>query len=172
MWTHYWHYLLRLYMSSMLLKVHLRRITSGKKLDFDSHLKYTCNKVFHTGLARIPSRAGAKPMVWTSCSSDKKSQACSENPRWTLFTLTAQLRLSSGFSDLSAEPSQCEIPHCILRFIMCWVHHILCDETWERLVSSKMTYAYKRFSFRSLLYYWTRLLRLIWENNLSAWVSC
>ena len=34
-------------------------------------------------------------VVWTSCSSDQKFQACTENPSWTLSTLTAQLRLGS-----------------------------------------------------------------------------
>ncbi len=56
--------------------------------------------VFHTGSARgsaqIPSRAQAEPSVWTSCSSDQKFQACTENLSWTLFTLKAQLRISSG----------------------------------------------------------------------------
>ncbi len=58
--------------------------------------------VFHTrSLAEIPSRVRAEPLVWTSCSSDKKFQAWTENLSRTLFTLKAQLRLGSLFSEMS-----------------------------------------------------------------------
>ncbi len=66
-----------------------------------SHFSITSHTfgAFHTGLAwgsaRIQSRAWAEPLVGTSCSSDEKFQACTENLSWTLFTLKAQLRLGS-----------------------------------------------------------------------------
>ena len=65
-------------------------------------------------LAWLGARLGfqAEPLVWTSCSSDQNCQTCTQNPSWTLFTLKAQLRLGSGFSKLSHEPSQREMPHC------------------------------------------------------------
>ncbi len=72
---------------------------------------------FHTGSARgsarISSRARAEPLVWTSCSSDKKFQACTENPSWTLFTLKARLRLGSGSAQdfLSWAPSLASVKH-------------------------------------------------------------
>ena len=65
------------------------------------------NGAFHTGSARgsarsaqILSQARAEPLVWTPCRSDRKFQAYTQNLSRTLFTLEAQVKLSSGWKNL------------------------------------------------------------------------
>ncbi len=71
--------------------------------------------VFHTGSARgsarILSQAWAEPLVWTPCCSDQKFQAYTQNLSWTVFTLEAQVKLSSGSAQkfLSRAPSRASV---------------------------------------------------------------